>query len=252
MGAPRCDNPESDCTGWRLLAELLLETFSPRPVAGGWLLDALAKVPLFAGLDHAELAPLAAMTVPRRHASNAIVVKEGDRADTLYFVLSGRVKVFVAGDDGREIVVHTQGSGTYFGDMMLDEGLRSASVMTLEPCTLAALSREVFRDFLAHHPDTALALIKSLIGRTRKMNELFRDAALVDVYGRVAKLLLSLAREIDGRLIVEERLTQQEIGNRVGASREMVARVLKKLKADNYVRFEGNRAVILRRPTRAT
>jgi len=214
------------------------------------LVDALANVPLFAGLDRGELAPLATMAVTRSYRGNVIVVNEGDRADTLYFVLSGRIKVFVGGRDGREIVLSTQGQGTYFGDMMLDDGVRSASVMTLEPCRLAALSRDVFREFVMRHPDTALALITSLIRRTRSMNDRVRDLALVDVYGRVAKLLLSLAREIDGRLIVEERLTQQEIGERIGASREMVSRVLKDLKADNYIRFEGRRVVILRKPPR--
>jgi CRP/FNR family cyclic AMP-dependent transcriptional regulator len=233
------------------LTEPLRKSFSPRPVAARGMVDTLANVPLFAGLDRTELAPLALVTVARSYPGNAIVVNEGDRADTLYFVLSGRIKVFFVGKDGREIVLHTQGAGTYFGDMMLDEGVRSASVMTLEPCRLAALSRDVFRDFLANHPDTALALIKSLIDRTRKMNERLRDLTLVDVHGRVAKLLESLARDVGGRLIVEERLTQQEIGARIGASREMVSRVLKDLKADNYVRSEGRRFIILRGPPRA-
>ncbi len=215
------------------------------------MIDLLSGVPLFAGLNRAELAPLAAMTVARSYPRNLIVVNEGDRAETLYFVLSGRIKVFVASDDGREIVLSTQGPGTYFGDMMLDDGVRSASVMTLEPCRLGALSRDAFRDFLAHHPDTALALIKILIRRTRSMNDRLRDLALLDVYGRVAKLLLSLAREVDGRLIIEERLTQQEIGEHIGASREMVSRILKDLKAGGYVRLERRRIVILRKPPRA-
>ncbi len=215
------------------------------------MIDVLAGVPLFAGLKRAELAPLAAMTVARSYPRNLIVVNEGDRAETLYFVLSGRIKVFVASDDGREMVLSTQGAGTYFGDMMLDDGVRSASVMTLEPCRLGALSRDAFRDFLAHHPDTALALIKNLIRRTRSMNDRLRDLALLDVYGRVAKLLLSLAREVDGRLIIEERLTQQEIGEHIGASREMVSRILKDLKAGGYVRLERRRIVILRKPPRA-
>jgi CRP/FNR family cyclic AMP-dependent transcriptional regulator len=83
------------------------------------------------------------------------------------------------------------------------------------------------------------------------MNDRLRDLAVLDVYGRVAKLLLSLARGVDGRLIIEERLTQQEIGERVGASREMVSRILKDLKAGGYVRMEGRRIVILRKPPRA-
>jgi len=230
------------------LTRPLRRSASPGSTTGEWLIDALAKVPLFAGLDRTELAPLALMTVARSYPGNVIVVNEGDRADTLYFVLSGRIKVFFAGADGREVVLSTQGPGTHFGDMMLDDGVRSASVMTLEPCRLAALSRDAFRGFLVHHPDTALALIKSLIHRTRSMNDRVRDLSLVDVSGRVTKLLLSLAHEVDGRLIVEERLTQQEIGDRIGASREMVSRVLKDLKADRTVRFEGRRIVVLRRP----
>ena len=226
-------------------------SLSPESATAQWSIDALAGVPLFAGLDRTELEPLARMTIARGFPGGVIVVNEGAPADTLYFVLSGRLKVFVAGADGREIVLNTQGAGTHFGDMMLDDGVRSASVMTLEPCRLAALPREVFRDFLMTHPDTALALIKSLIRRTRSMNERLRDLALVDVAGRVAKLLLSLAREVDGRLIVEERLTQQEIGDRVGASREMISRVLKDLKARGHLRFEGRRIVILRRQAAA-
>jgi CRP/FNR family cyclic AMP-dependent transcriptional regulator len=217
------------------------------PAAGAAMIDTLAKVPLFAGLDRADLAPLAAMTVERTYRRNVIVVNEGDRADALYFVLLGRIKVFAAGEDGRDVVLSTQGAGTYFGDMMLDDGVRSASVMTLEPCRLAALSRDVFRDFLMHHPDTALALIKSLIRRIRSMNERVRDLAMLDVSGRVAKMLLSLAREVDGGLVVEERLTQQEIGERVGASREMVSRVFKSLKADNYIREDARRRIVILR-----
>ena len=208
------------------------------------------SVPLFAGLDRDELAPLAAMTVARGYRENVMVFSQGDRADTMYFVLSGRVKVFQTGRDGREIQLVTFGPGSYFGDMMLDDGDRSASVMTLEPCRLGALSRDALRDFLKRYPDAALALIKNLSRRVREMNERVLDLTLVDVYGRVVKLLLSLAHEVDGRWIVDERLTQQDIGDRVGASREMVSRVLKDLRTDNTIRVEGRRIVMLRKPTR--
>jgi CRP/FNR family cyclic AMP-dependent transcriptional regulator len=214
------------------------------------MIDALTGCPLFAGLTPAELGPLAAMAVARTYSGNTIIVNEGDRADTLYFVLSGRIKVFMSGEDGRELFLTTQGPGTYFGDMMLDDGVRSASVMTLEPCRLAALSRHVFREFLLHHPDTSMAVINNLIRRLRAMNLVARDLALLDVYGRVANLLLSLAREVDGRLIVEERLTQEQIGERIGASREMVSRIFKDLKAGGAIEIESRRIVILRKPER--
>jgi len=215
------------------------------------MIETLAGVPLFAGLNSAELAPLAAMTVARNYPRNRLVVSEGDRADTLYFVLSGRIKVYVADESGREIILSTQGAGTHFGDMILDDGVRSASVMTIEPSRLATLSRDAFRSFLIHHPDAALALIRNLIHRTRLMNDRLRDMALLSARGRVAKLLLSLAREADGRLIVAEALTQQDIGERVGVTREMVSRILKDLKEDGYVRFEGRRIVLVRKLPRS-
>lgn len=224
---------------------------APPSVAGVAMIEALAKVPLFAGLGRAELAPLAERTVERSYKRNVIVVNEGDRADTLYFVLAGRIKVFSAGEDGRDVVWSTQEAGTYFGDMMLDDGARSASVMTLEPCRLATLSRNDFEEFLTLHPASTRALIKSLIRRIRSMNDRVRDLAMLDVEGRVAKLLLSLAHEVDGRLVVEDLPTQQEIGERVGASREMVSRVFKALKAENYIWEETRRRiVILRKPPR--
>jgi CRP/FNR family transcriptional regulator, cyclic AMP receptor protein len=216
-------------------------------VADAAMIEALARVPLFEGLDRAELAPLAVMTNVRRYASNVIVVNQGDRADTLYFVLAGRIKVFVGGEDGRELVLNTQGPGTCFGDMILDDGVRSASVMTLESCQLATLSRDLFRDFLRHHPDAAMALIKSLIHRTRLMNERVRDIATLDVAGRVAKLLLALAHEVGGQLVVDEGLTQQEIAERVGATREMVARVLKTLTSKGHIRRESRRRIVILR-----
>ena len=218
---------------------------APPSVAGAAKIEALAKVPLFAGLGRADLAPLAQRTVERSYKRNVIVVNEGDRADALYFVLAGRVKVFSAGEDGRDVVLSKQGAGTYFGDMMLDDGVRSASVMTLEPCRLATLSRDDFEDFLTLHPATTRALIKSLIRRIRSLNERVRDLSMLDVAGRVAKLLLSLAREVNGRLVVEDLPTQQDIGEQVGASREMVSRVFKALKAENYIWEETRRRIVI-------
>src|SRR6266581_4022246 len=95
-------------------------------------------------------------------------------------------------------MLNTLAPGEYFGEMMLDGGLRSASVMSLEPCRLGILARERFRAFLGTHPDSALALIRHLIRRTRALTENVKDLALLDVYGRLAKLLLSLARDEDG------------------------------------------------------
>jgi CRP/FNR family cyclic AMP-dependent transcriptional regulator len=116
---------------------------------------------------------------------------------------------------------------------------------------MAVIANDVLRDFLATHPQAAFELIRGLIGRARHLTESLKDLALLDVYGRVAKLLLELATEIDGRLVVDQRLTQQDIGDRVNASREMVSRILKDLTAGGYIAQEGGKIVIRRRPPRA-
>jgi CRP/FNR family cyclic AMP-dependent transcriptional regulator len=215
----------------------------------GSTLAALEKIALFDGMSRADLQVLAAVTVVRNYPGHAIIVNEGDQADSLYLIFEGRVKFFVTGDDGRKVVLGTQGAGEYFGEISLNGGVRSASAMTTEPCRIGCLQRAGFLQFLTGHPETALALINHLIRRTLRLTERVRDLALLDVYGRLAKLLLSVAREQDGQLIVEG-LTQQEMGERIGASREMVSRILKDLKAGGYVRVESRRLVVLRKPPR--
>jgi CRP/FNR family cyclic AMP-dependent transcriptional regulator len=216
----------------------------------GTVLAALQTVALFEGMRPEDLEALAAVTLVRNYSGNTIIVSEGDRADCLYVIFSGNVKFFVTGDDGRRVVLGTQGSGEYFGEISLNEGVRSASAMTIEPCRIGLLQRGRFLELLTAHPETALALINHLVQRTRSLTERVRDLALLDVYGRLAKLLLSVAREQEGRLVVGPGMTQQEMGERIGASREMVSRILKDLKAGGYVRAEGRRLVIQRKPPR--
>jgi CRP/FNR family transcriptional regulator, cyclic AMP receptor protein len=215
------------------------------------MIEVLSGISLFDGVAQADLEHLAALATVRRYPKNALIVSEGERADTLYLILSGRVKVFVGDEDGRRVVLATQRAGEYFGEMSLDEGVRSASVMALEPCELGLLQRAHLRDFLGHHPDAALAVINNLIRRTRSLTHRIRDLSLMDAYGRLAKLLVSLATVEAGRLIVCEPLTQKEIGERIGASREMVSRIFKDLKAGGYIDNEGRRLLILRRLPRA-
>jgi CRP/FNR family transcriptional regulator, cyclic AMP receptor protein len=212
--------------------------------------DSLKAVPLFSGLSEPEIVTLAEAAIVRTFQKNTIVVTEGERSDSLYVILSGRVKVFVSDEDGRDLVLNVVGAGEYFGELALDEGPRSASVATLEPSKVAVIPNEVLKAFLASHPAAALPLMRVLIGRIRRSTESLKNLAMLDVYGRVAKLLLDLAREVDGRLVVEERLTQQDIGERVGASREMVSRILKDLSAGGYLGNDGGKIVIHRRPPR--
>lgn len=184
----------------------------------------------------------------RSFPANAIIINEGDETDALYILLSGRVKVYAANKAGKEVVFSTHGPGEYLGEMALDGGPRSASVMTLEPTTCSVVSGANLRQFIAEHPDFAIHLINKLIRRVRTASESVKNLALMDVYGRVARLLLELATDEGGKLAIAEKLTQQDIADRVGSSREMVSRIFKDLGAGGYVSVDDGRIVIHKKP----
>ncbi len=185
----------------------------------------------------------------RNIARNAVFINEGEKGDALYVILSGRVKVFVADAEGREMVLDIHGPGDYVGEMALDGRPRSASVIALEPTTCSVLTREALRTAIAANADVAMNLIGTLIERARIATDNVRNLALMDVYGRVARLLLSLAVEQpDGKMIVPERLTQQDIADRVGASRDMVSRIFKDLTIGGYVTVADRQITLNRKP----
>ena len=189
---------------------------------------------------------LAAHGLVRAYPKGAIIITEGDPSDSIYVVLSGRVKVYLSDEQGREVVLDEHGPGNYVGEMSFDDLPRSASVMTLEPSTLSVVSGKAFRAFIASDPDATLHLIRNLIHRARVASSNIRSLALLDVYGRVARLLLDLAVDKDGRQVVEQPYTQQELAQRVGCSREMVSRIFKDLVAGRYIRLEGRKIHIER------
>ena len=183
----------------------------------------------------------------KAYPKNAVIISEGDRSDSLYVILSGKVKVYLADEEGKEMVLNTQGPGEYFGEIILDEGPRSASVMTLEPSKFSIVTREQFNQFLAQSPEVTLELVRSLIHRVRELTKKVSELALLDVYGRVRGLLLELATNQDGKLVVE-RLTQQDMASRVGCAREMISRILKDLRTGGYIKDDGERIIIVKKP----
>lgn len=195
-----------------------------------------------------ELRAIAAHAITRAFPKNAVILSEGDRTDTLYVILEGRVKIYVADVQGKEVVFLTQGPGEYFGELILDEGPRSASVMTLEPSKFLVVPKADLKDFLLHNPVFAVRLIEKLIHRVRSLTESVKNLALMDVYGRVARLLLELAEERDGKLVIAERLTHQNIASRVGASREMISKILKDLAVGGYISVQRDRILVNRKP----
>jgi len=184
----------------------------------------------------------------RSFPKNTVFINEGDRGDSLFVIVTGRVKVYVSDSQGREMILDIHGPGQYVGEMALDGRPRSASVMTLETTACAMVTREALKDAVVANPDLAVALIEELIDRARIATDTVKNLALMDVYGRVARLLLSLARERDGKLVVPERLTQQDIADRVGASRDMISRIFKDLTTGGYVTVVDRQITLNRRP----
>jgi len=191
---------------------------------------------------------VAAVATVRTFAKRSIIVSEGDDTDSLYVMLSGKARVFVADDKGREVQLNQLGPGEYFGEVTLDGGPRSASVMALEECRCAVVKRAELTTFLEHNPELALHVVRKLARRVRDLTENVRSLALMDVYGRVARLLLELAENREGRLVISEHLTHKDIASRVGASREMISRIFSDLADGGYVRKENGQLVIARKP----
>ena len=169
-----------------------------------------------------------------------LVVMEGEPADTLYVVLDGKLKVFVSDDDGHEAVLNELGPAEYFGELMLANANRTASVKTLVPTRLCMIRRPEFEAIIATRPDIAFHLIQTLIYRVSVLTHNVQSLALMDVYGRVAHMLLDLAEEADGSTVVP-KMSQQKIAERVGASRSMINRILKDLVRGGYISIGRSR-----------
>jgi CRP/FNR family cyclic AMP-dependent transcriptional regulator len=202
---------------------------------------------LIAALESPALRELATRGRIQHYRKDVVIVHEGDHGDTLYIILAGRAKVYATGADEREIVFDIHGPGEYVGEMALDGGPRSASVMTLEPTTCSVVTRVTLKEHIAKHPEFAFELLAKVIRRARRATESARDLALLDVYGRVRRLLDGLAVERDGLRQIPEKLTHQEIADRVGASREMISRLLKDLTEGGYISV-AEKLITLRKP----
>ena len=198
-------------------------------------------------LHDALLQAIAARGGVRRFPAQAVLVNEGDQSDALFIVLTGRVKVYGASADGREVVYNTHGPGEYFGEMSLDGQPRSASVMTLEPTSCVVVPGAQVHDLLASQPEFAMHMVRKLIALLRHSTDNVKSLALDNVYQRVARLLDDLAPAAPGPRLVREKLTQQDIAERVGASREMVSRVFKQLTSGGYVALQGREITLLKK-----
>ncbi|HVT20587.1 MAG TPA: Crp/Fnr family transcriptional regulator [Mycobacteriales bacterium] len=210
----------------------------------------LASAPLFAALD-AESAEtlekvLTSRTVPRGH----VVFKEGDPGDRLFIVLDGKIKIYRASADGRENLIALLGTGEMFGELSLfDPGPRTASVAAVTDATLASLDHDDLRPLLLERPGVGVELLRALAQRLRRTNDAMADLVFTDVPGRVAKALLDLAAkfgvpEAEGKRVRHD-LTQEELAQLVGASRETVNKALSEFAHRGWLRIEGRSVLLL-------
>jgi CRP/FNR family cyclic AMP-dependent transcriptional regulator len=183
----------------------------------------------------------------RNYRKNSVIINEGEIGDSLFVLLQGRVKVYSTDTDGKEITFNIVEQGDYFAEMWLDGGPRSASVMTLETSVCSVVGRGALRDHLAEEPEFALELVSQVIRRARAATETARNMALLDVYGRVVATLESHQGAASAESpITLTQITHQQIASRVGASREMVSRLLKDLEKGGYIEL-GVKRITLRR-----
>lgn len=189
---------------------------------------------------------LAALGTPRRYRTGAPLLYESDRGDTLFVVMEGQVRAFGTDPNEREITFGIVGPGDYFGEMALDGGPRSASVVTLESTVCALVSRDSLLAYIAKQPTFALDLLGKVTRRARMATNSARNLAFIDVYSRLAQLLAKVAvPQAEGRATLPDALSQHEIASQVGCTRDMLARILKDLEGAGYIEMQDKRIVLL-------
>ena len=209
--------------------------------------DFLSTVPLFAGIDPAELEQLSEVTREKQYPKGSVIVFEDDPGDALFIVREGRVKVVLVSEDGREVILGVLGVGEHFGELsLIDEQPRSAHVIAMEDATLLVLRRDDFKRRVEVTPQLAWALLVELSRRLRRADGQIGGLVLLDVPGRIARLILDAAGEHGGDTI-EKPLTHQTIAQMIGASRETVSRAMSEFQEAGLITVARRRITVANR-----
>lgn len=210
--------------------------------------DFLATVPLFKGLDVVELGQFSGLIREKSYPKGSVILFEDDPGDALFIVRTGRVKVVLVAEDGREVILGLLGVGEHFGELaLIDDQPRSAHVIAMEESTLLVLRRDDFRRRVEANPAVAWSLLAELSRRLRRADGKIGSLVLLDVPGRIARLLLDTAAESGGDLI-EKPLTHQTIAHLIGASRETVSRAMRSFHDLEWIATDRRRIRIADRP----
>lgn len=207
--------------------------------------QALRQITIFSHLTDQALESLASHATIKTFPKNAIIINEGDETGSFHIILSGKVRVYVSDEFGKELTLSLDSSGKYFGELaLLDDEPRSASVITTEKSTCGIISKVEFKAWLSKNPDAPFSLIKGLSNKVRSLTDKVRSLALSDVYGRLIIVLQNMAEEQEGIRVIQDKPTQQDLANMIGASREMVSKIFKELIKGGYITIDGKSIII--------
>lgn len=207
-------------------------------------IDSFKKITLFGGLPDKDLEILANHAAAKTYKKNTIIVNQGDETSSLHVILEGGVRVYIDDDQGKEVTLSMMSAGESFGELaLLSDSPRAASVVTTSPSKIALISKQDFMACLSSNPSISSRVIEILIDRVQTLTEEVSSLALLDVYGRITKIINNNAHKKDGKLVTMP-LTHQEIANMVGSSREMVSKILKDLRIGGYISTAGKAITI--------
>jgi CRP-like cAMP-binding protein len=209
----------------------------------------LRRVSLFANVDDETLEKLGKLVITKKYPKDALVFAQNEMGNAMYFIVSGRVRVVLYGENGKEITLTFLDRRDFFGEMsLLDEKPRSANVITTEASNMLILKRSVFFRYIKSHPEMAVSVLIELSRRLRKADDIISNLALLDVYGRVARVLVELSKsdgeETEDGTLIRKRPTQQDIASMVNSSRETVSRVLSEFQRRGLLVIDGKQVIL--------
>lgn len=209
-------------------------------------LEALSRNPLFSGLEQFYFKDLTMKGEVRTWPEGTQIITEGESGDAVYFILSGRVKVTLYGEEGREIVLAVLAEGEMFGEMsIIDDKPRSANVEAITDLECLVINKAGFLDYLSRHHKVYMRFFAYLTGRLREATRKIGGLALLDVCGRIAHTLIGMSKSGEGEKVVSiERPTHEELAAMIGSSREVVSRALKKMTQEGYIKIEKDRILL--------
>lgn len=210
----------------------------------------IKKLPIFTDLSPEEAESVGQLTIVRKYRKNMIIFMEGEPGEALYFLLSGKVKISKLVEDGREQILHILQAGDIFAEVVLiDRGSYPATAEVIEEAQVGMLRNDDVENLIRTNPDIALKILKVMSQRLRQAQIQVRDLALRDTYGRLASMLLILAKDHgcsgDNGVKIDLSLSRQELANLIGTSRETVTRILSDFKRSKVIDIDKQEIVIV-------